>query len=95
MTGPEGGKSRGWRRFTAIGAPKRVEFDDGFALAPPRCNTALVPRHQDGGAADRRAGGPCPESVRGLELWSESATAATTTDHAEFGEITIEKSSLT
>ena len=31
MTGPEGGKSRGWWRFTAIEAPHRLEFDDGFA----------------------------------------------------------------
>lgn len=31
MTGPEGEKSRGWWRFTAIEAPTRLEFDDGFA----------------------------------------------------------------
>ncbi|GLB66073.1 SRPBCC family protein [Arthrobacter mangrovi] len=31
MTGPEGGKARGWWRFTAIDAPHRLEFDDGFA----------------------------------------------------------------
>jgi uncharacterized protein YndB with AHSA1/START domain len=31
MTGPEGEKSRGWWRFTAIEAPNRLEFDDGFA----------------------------------------------------------------
>ncbi|MHA7222200.1 SRPBCC family protein [Arthrobacter sp. RHLT1-20] len=31
MTGPEGEKSRGWWRFTAIKAPHRLEFDDGFA----------------------------------------------------------------
>jgi uncharacterized protein YndB with AHSA1/START domain len=31
MTGPEGEKSRGWWRFTAIQAPKQLEFDDGFA----------------------------------------------------------------
>lgn len=31
MAGPEGEKSRGWWRFTAIEAPKRLEFDDGFA----------------------------------------------------------------
>jgi uncharacterized protein YndB with AHSA1/START domain len=31
MTGPEGEKSRGWWRFTAIEAPHRLEFDDGFA----------------------------------------------------------------
>jgi uncharacterized protein YndB with AHSA1/START domain len=31
MTGPEGEKSRGWWRITAIQAPYRLEFDDGFA----------------------------------------------------------------
>ena len=31
MTGPEGEKGWGWWRFTAIEAPHRLEFDDGFA----------------------------------------------------------------
>ncbi|GLZ37177.1 SRPBCC domain-containing protein [Actinokineospora sp. NBRC 105648] len=31
MTGPEGEKPRGWWRFTAIEAPHRLEFEDGFA----------------------------------------------------------------
>ncbi|MCB5281297.1 SRPBCC domain-containing protein [Arthrobacter sp. AL08] len=31
MTGPDGEKARGWWRFTAIEAPHRLEFDDGFA----------------------------------------------------------------
>ncbi|HEX9225429.1 MAG TPA: SRPBCC domain-containing protein [Arthrobacter sp.] len=31
MTGPEGEKNRGWWQFTAIEAPRRLEFDDGFA----------------------------------------------------------------
>ncbi|NKX56453.1 SRPBCC family protein [Arthrobacter mobilis] len=31
MTGPEGEKSRGWWRITAVEAPHRLEFDDGFA----------------------------------------------------------------
>ncbi|PYI68774.1 polyketide cyclase [Arthrobacter livingstonensis] len=31
MTGPDGTKARGWWRFTAIGAPDRLELDDGFA----------------------------------------------------------------
>ena len=31
MTTPEGEKPRGWWRFTAIEAPHRLEFDDGFA----------------------------------------------------------------
>lgn len=31
MTGPEGEKASGWWRITAIEAPRRLEFDEGFA----------------------------------------------------------------
>ena len=31
MTTPEGEKPRGWWRFTAIEAPRKLEFDEGFA----------------------------------------------------------------
>ncbi len=31
MTGPEGEKAGGWWQFTAIQAPSRLEFNDGFA----------------------------------------------------------------
>lgn len=31
MTGPEGEKARGWWVTTAVHAPNRLEFDDGFA----------------------------------------------------------------
>lgn len=31
LTGPAGEKSRGWWTITAIDAPHRLEFDDGFA----------------------------------------------------------------
>ena len=31
MTGPDGEKARGWWRITAVQAPSRLEFDDGFA----------------------------------------------------------------
>lgn len=31
MTGPDGEKAPGWWRITAIEAPRRLEFDDGFA----------------------------------------------------------------
>ena len=33
MTTPEGEKPRGWWRFTAVEAPRKLEFDDGFADA--------------------------------------------------------------
>ncbi|WP_328477323.1 SRPBCC domain-containing protein [Actinoplanes sp. NBC_00393] len=31
MTGPDGEKARGWWTITAVQAPHRLEFDDGFA----------------------------------------------------------------
>ena len=31
MTGPEGDKFRGWWKVTAVAAPHRLEFEDGFA----------------------------------------------------------------
>ncbi len=31
MTGPEGQKAHGWWTVTAIEAPHRLEFDDGFS----------------------------------------------------------------
>jgi uncharacterized protein YndB with AHSA1/START domain len=31
MTGPDGEKAHGWWRIIAIDAPRRLEFDDGFA----------------------------------------------------------------
>jgi uncharacterized protein YndB with AHSA1/START domain len=31
MTGPGGEKAHGWWEFTAIEAPRRLQFDDGFA----------------------------------------------------------------
>jgi uncharacterized protein YndB with AHSA1/START domain len=31
MTGPEGDQARGWWRVLAVDAPRRLEFEDGFA----------------------------------------------------------------
>lgn len=31
MTGPDGEKAHGWWRFIAVDAPRRLEFEDGFA----------------------------------------------------------------
>jgi uncharacterized protein YndB with AHSA1/START domain len=33
MTGPEGDRHRGWWRITAVEAPRRLMFEDGFADA--------------------------------------------------------------
>ncbi|RKR87021.1 uncharacterized protein YndB with AHSA1/START domain [Micromonospora pisi] len=45
MTGPEGQKSRGWWRMTAIEAPYRLEFDDGFADDDGEPVTTIEPTH--------------------------------------------------
>jgi uncharacterized protein YndB with AHSA1/START domain len=41
MTGPDGEKSRGWWTITAIDAPHRLAFDDGFADENGRPNPAM------------------------------------------------------
>ena len=56
MTGPEGDQHGGWWRITAVDAPHRLEFDDGFADAEGNQNpdmpvTRIVVelRERDGG----------------------------------------------
>lgn len=43
MTGPEGEKAAGWWAITAIDAPHRIEFDDGFAGADGEPDPAMKP----------------------------------------------------
>jgi uncharacterized protein YndB with AHSA1/START domain len=43
MTGPEGEKARGWWTTTAIEAPHRLEFDDGFADDNGEPDGAMAP----------------------------------------------------
>ncbi|MEV0609000.1 SRPBCC domain-containing protein [Polymorphospora rubra] len=45
MTGPEGEKSRGWWTITAIDAPHRLEFDDGFACEDGEPVDTMAPTH--------------------------------------------------
>ena len=45
MTGPEGQKSRGWWTITAIEAPHRLEFDDGFADDDGEPLDSMEPTH--------------------------------------------------
>ncbi|GGM11251.1 SRPBCC family protein [Micromonospora yangpuensis] len=45
MTGPQGEKSRGWWTITAIEAPYRLEFDDGFADDDGEPVATDVPTH--------------------------------------------------
>jgi uncharacterized protein YndB with AHSA1/START domain len=45
MTGPDGQKSRGWWRITAVEAPHRLEFDDGFADENGEPDPAMAPSH--------------------------------------------------
>jgi uncharacterized protein YndB with AHSA1/START domain len=45
MTGPEGDRSHGWWHVTAIDAPHRLEFDDGFADEHGEPITTAEPFH--------------------------------------------------
>jgi uncharacterized protein YndB with AHSA1/START domain len=45
MTGPEGEKSRGWWGITALDAPHRIEYDDGFADDAGEPSTSMAPMH--------------------------------------------------
>jgi uncharacterized protein YndB with AHSA1/START domain len=45
MSGPEGEKSRGWWEITAMDAPTRLEFDDGFADDDGSPSTNIEPTH--------------------------------------------------
>ncbi|MCU1585644.1 MAG: activator of ATPase 1 family protein [Microbacteriaceae bacterium] len=45
MTGPEGERVRGWWEITAIDAPTRFEFDDGFADDDGAPDTTMDPTH--------------------------------------------------
>jgi uncharacterized protein YndB with AHSA1/START domain len=45
MTGPEGDKARGWFRITAVDAPSRLEFDDGFSGEDGEPDPSLKPAH--------------------------------------------------
>lgn len=41
MTGPEGDKHHGWWRVTAVAAPHRLEFEDGFGDDPDHAAPGL------------------------------------------------------
>ena len=45
MTGPQGEKSHGWWLITAIDAPHRIEFDDGFAGQDGEPAGSIAPTH--------------------------------------------------
>jgi uncharacterized protein YndB with AHSA1/START domain len=45
MTGPEGDKARGWWTTTAVEAPHRLEFDDGFAGDDGEPVSTMEPMH--------------------------------------------------
>ena len=45
MPGPEGEKSSGWWTITAIDAPHRLEFDDGFASDDGEPLDTMAPTH--------------------------------------------------
>ena len=45
MTGPDGEKARGWWEVTAVDAPHRLEFDDGFSTPEGERDTSIDPTH--------------------------------------------------
>ncbi|MEX5301132.1 SRPBCC domain-containing protein [Kocuria sabuli] len=45
MTGPGGEKARGWWAVTAVDAPHRLEFDDGFADERGEADPAMGTTH--------------------------------------------------
>jgi len=45
MTGPDGDRPRGWWRITAIDAPNRFEFDDGFSDENDEPDSTVGPGH--------------------------------------------------
>jgi uncharacterized protein YndB with AHSA1/START domain len=45
MTGPEGDKAHGWWVITAVDAPTRLEFDDGFGDSDGEPDLAIDPTH--------------------------------------------------
>jgi uncharacterized protein YndB with AHSA1/START domain len=45
MTGPEGDKPRGWWTVTAVDAPHRLEFDDGFSGEDGEPDRSIEPGH--------------------------------------------------
>ncbi|MFI7483722.1 SRPBCC domain-containing protein [Kocuria sp. M1R5S2] len=45
MTGPQGEKAPGWWTITAVDAPHRLEFDDGFADEHGEPDTSLGATH--------------------------------------------------
>jgi uncharacterized protein YndB with AHSA1/START domain len=45
MTGPEGDRPRGWWTVTAVDAPHRLEFDDGFSGEDGEPDPSMEPAH--------------------------------------------------
>jgi uncharacterized protein YndB with AHSA1/START domain len=72
MTGPEGDRPRGWWRVLAVDAPRRLEFEDGFADDTGAPNPDLPVMTIRVALDDRAAGGtrmtiettfPSPEAM--------------------------------
>jgi uncharacterized protein YndB with AHSA1/START domain len=45
MTGPDGTKAHGWFEFTLVEAPRRLEFNDGFADQNGEPTDNIAPTH--------------------------------------------------
>lgn len=79
MTGPEGDKSHGWWTITAIDAPHRLEFDDGFADESGQPNPTMPVNHvtvrlEDTGSGTRMSTVTTFSSLAELEKLLEMGT---------------------
>jgi len=57
MTGPQGEKPRGWWRIVSVEAPRRLEFEDGFADDEGRPNPDMPTMIMRVALTDRPGGG--------------------------------------
>jgi len=57
MTGPNGDKSRGWWRFDAVEAPRRIDLEDGFADEAGQPNAEMPSMFMRVSLDDRAGGG--------------------------------------
>jgi uncharacterized protein YndB with AHSA1/START domain len=63
MTGPEGDRSHGWWRVTAVEAPRRIELEDGFANADGEPNPEMPTMRMQVDLRERSGGGTEMEIV--------------------------------
>jgi uncharacterized protein YndB with AHSA1/START domain len=77
MTGPDGGRTRGWWRITAVDPPRSLEFTDGFANddgtpntdAPTTAVQVRLAEHDGGTRMELRFAFESREHMEQLQRW--------------------------